>query len=266
MVQQAFILFHCQRPPIPNRPHPAECSNECDWFQYQRVFICRSTGFLHVCTEDACDRYVIARDGRPCRLTGIVYPLDYVMYSGDNPVSVLSKGTGTTTVPKELSAGSHANAYRTILFKLMSVKNGTPGKWNDVQMEQQLQGKNTVEFITHVCDQLWHMIQPTGYCKRKTMRYRADYHGLVVLYTMWHGFELDRPKCVIVPFVPLMRSVLPSMKAINQTEEWKCALYTPADKFFHACLEELSEDTLLKFDRWLKTLSERLRISNLIQC
>ncbi len=264
LAHQAFILFHQQPPvPMPAVSYSHECTSECPWFEFQRFFICRISGSIHFCTEDTCDRYVINREGRPCVLTGIIYPLQ-LTEENDR----LKGGGGSSSVAQPPSSSpasvSQVNNFRQILFTLMSVKNGTPGKYNEAVLERQLFGKHVAHMAARVCDHLWQTLCRTRYYQQNAMKYKVDYHGLVVLYQMLDGFEIDESQpaqcLLIVPRIPVMRQVLPQLKCINQTEQWRCALYTPADKFFHACLQELSTETLRNIDVWMRQLLQRCKM------
>jgi hypothetical protein len=284
LAHQAFIQFHnqpaslapCTYGPDLHANHH-ECTNECPWFEYHRVFICRISGSIHLCTEETCDRYVINREGRPCALTGIIYPLqlneDNEFMNSAKRIKVSPSSSSSSALSLLQPASSHVNTFRQILFTLMSVKNGTPGKWDEVLLEKQLSSKDVAHAAAYICDHLWQLLYRTAYYQQNAMKYKVDYHGLVVLYQMLDGFEINDDEdaaahigsspsscLVIVPRIAVMRQVLPPLKCINQTDQWRCALYTPADKFFHACLQEVSNESLRNLDMWMKHLLQRCKI------
>lgn len=81
--------FHCLREfitgVINDKPHIAaaiidsehECTSDCHFFNYKpMLYICKQSGFIHICSSKLCNRLLTNHDNRVCELTCFAYPLD----------------------------------------------------------------------------------------------------------------------------------------------------------------------------------------------
>ncbi len=53
------------------------CSSECDLFEVESVYICKTSGNYHICTEELCDSRVESLDCETCLITCKVYERDW---------------------------------------------------------------------------------------------------------------------------------------------------------------------------------------------
>jgi len=252
-----FVMSRNTRDNLPRVPH--ECSNECEWFEYERVFICRESGFVHVCTAEFCDRYVVGVSERPCVLTGVLYPLDFVEEFSDHCIKQVD-GTSRGSTGVITSSSSRAvtdNTFLNVLWDLCRIQHGVACQQTEI--EQYLGGHHLAVFVSQVCRRLWCLINETAYFKENTARYQPDYHGMVVLYIMRNtglAFDDGQP-LVVVPLIESLQKALPNLKHISDNKQWKCGRFTPADKIFHACVGQIPNSILITYQRWLQDSAGR---------
>ena len=61
----------------PNLDERHVCSSSCEFFAYKtHLYVCRSTGQLHICTAGACNRLIRTKEDVVCEVTALAYPRD----------------------------------------------------------------------------------------------------------------------------------------------------------------------------------------------
>jgi len=258
-VAEAYRHFAIRSTFVQGKRRFHECSNECHWFQLGRVFICRENGFVHVCTTEFCDRFVIGRSERCCSWTGLLYPLELVEEYTDHCVKQLdgtSRGpTGVVSVPATPNVTE--NTFLSVLWDLCRIQHE-----KQEEVEQRLGGPQVATFVSRICLHLWYLIKDTAYYRENTTKYQADYHGVVVIYIMRDtglSFEEGQP-VLLAPFLKTLRNALPNLKSISKSNRWRCARFTPADKIFRACVAQLTDPVLSTYHSWLMCLANQLHI------
>ena len=93
-------LDYRRGPPFIAKPQeePHICNTSCAWFERPPVFICRSSGNLHLCSERVCDQLVHTHDSLVCRVTATAYPLPFNESSYSDNVDYARREAGGDTI------------------------------------------------------------------------------------------------------------------------------------------------------------------------
>lgn len=195
------------------------CTDYCDLFRYKDVYICETTGNVHFCTSDTCDR-LLFNNQVSCELTHIIHSNAYCMAKTRQTEMRSRKSKHTTSKagahntqdgepdsmgPCQLDIYNISGEYH--LTKSSNKKDTEHNKKRDNKAEYILVTNTITSIIKEampllkeytqelikVCYTTWVKIIVT--CKRNnTIGYTIPYHCIIILYCIFRqGLVLVEP-------------------------------------------------------------------------
>lgn len=237
------------------------CTNDCDLFNYGDIYICKANGNVHTCTSEDCNLTVSDREHRVCKLTSIVYSLDFDDRQFDtsyNPeendeiaeihtedqeyesadCSSMAVDDNTTTMNAIIDHTHKKKKNRKpcvpVASQLHIYDKGNRILNEYVQIFESLLAVEKTKAddvlkrqVGLTCRLLWQTICTSQFWKECTNKrvFRSDYHAIVVIYAMIDGLQtvIDSTEKWIIPKVNKLAELLPLSSNIRlmQTNQSK---------------------------------------------
>jgi len=237
------------------------CDGRCEFTQYRNVFVCRSTGNVHLCGDRLCNRLIETADSRVCELTSISYALEYVL-----PVDI----TETHTINKVhfTSDNNHGHKLSTTRKRKRKLDLSKPTKeeqeeaddknrqvkvkvnyselyskaYNIIKRSIRPEGIGKPDIldlnrVTNECLLLWEKIITTSSYQQMKGTYKFENHVIVVLLDMIDGVTFS-DTILIKPNQALGKYMWNKRELKKKDNKFKIHCITNSSQIFHACLSE----------------------------
>ena len=137
--------------------------------------------------------------------------------------------------------GQHRKVYYEIIRQVFVDSNKRP----------QLLPAELGSFLTDVIDKLWKLIIRSPIYPRFTNRYRMKMHCIVLLHAMCTGFDPISDGECIVPLVPALRDIVPSLKLMCSLAKCTVGSFTDTAKAFRKLIAVCPKNELNVFSKQL---------------